>query len=130
MMRLIDAAELQQRIMNLRRYYDKQVPYAISCPPGWLSTVEEMLVMLELSLKPASLVKIRFLEISSRKSSPIFDYYPHDSIDKEDDDCAFEIVNIYTQIATDKCEVCGLPAKQGLKDGHYSMLCLEHSNLC
>jgi len=128
-MRLIDAAEAQQRKANLHRYYDRQVPYSISCPPGWLSTVEDMLVTLELSLKPESLVKIRFLEISCRQSSPVFDYYPHDSIDKEDDERAFEIVNLYSQIAADKCEVCGVPGKQIFKDRHYSMLCFEHSHL-
>ena len=129
-MRLIDAAEYQQRKANLHHCYDKQMPYSISCPPGWLSTVEEMLVMLELSLKPESLAKIRFLEISCRQSSPIFDYFSHDSIEKEEDERAFEIINIYTQIATDKCEVCGLPGKQVSKDGHYSMLCIAHSHLC
>lgn len=129
-MRLIDAVEYQQRKANLHRCYDKQMPYSLSCPPGWLSTVEEMLVMLELSLKPESLVKIRFLEISCRLSSPVFDYYSNDSIEKEEDERAFEIVNIYTQIATDKCEVCGLPGKQVSKDGHYSMLCIAHSLLC
>jgi len=129
-MRLIDAAEYQQRKASLHRCYDKQMPYSISCPPGWLSTVEEMLVMLELSLKPESFVKIRFLEISYRHSSPIFDYFSRDTIDKEDDERAFEIVNIYAQTASDKCQVCGLPGKQVVKDGHYSMLCIVHSDLC
>ena len=66
-MNLIDAKEFHERKSNLYRLYGRQLPYYLSIPHGWLSTVEEMFAMLEMSIKPSSFRKMWFVELVKKE---------------------------------------------------------------
>lgn len=127
-MSLISTDEYQLRKNKLYAAYGNMLSlsYEISTPYGWLSAVEEMFITLEMSLKPESLEKIRFLDIKSKYASARFQFGITEDIDERDRKRAYDIVNMYEELASEKCEVCGAPGKELVLGGYYIRRCPEH----
>lgn len=128
-MNLIDAKEFHERKAKLYRLYGRQLPYYLSIPHGWLSTVEEMFAVLEMSIKPSSFRKMWFVELVKKGKIAKFYWIPRDKINRSDDCRAFELVRSYAYIASGKCEICGMPGKEIVTDGCHSILCSVHSHV-
>jgi len=130
-MRYITTEEYQERVNKLYESYGDMLEqaYGLCTPYGWLSTIEDMFIQLDVSLKSESLNKIRFLDIKNKYATARFHWAKTKQIDKDDNQRAIEIINYYEELASTKCEVCGLPGIELIKAGYTIRLCPAHFDI-